>query len=87
MSHASSTCTASWRIALHKKTIISRTSLKASATAAPTMYPSHAVCSASGVRVSVWGEEIGPHFGVLVVELHGEMMMMMIVMMMIDDDR
>ena len=25
--------------------------------------------------MSVWGEEIGPHVGVLVVELHGEMMM------------
>ena len=46
------------------------------------MYPSHAVCSASGVRVSVWGEEIGPLVGVLAVELHGEMMMMMIMMMM-----
>jgi hypothetical protein len=39
------------------------------------MYPSHAVCSASGVRVSVWEEESGPLVGVLVVELHGEMMM------------
>ena len=46
------------------------------------MYPSHAVCSASGVRVSVWGEEIGPLVGVLAVELHGEMMMMMMMMMM-----
>ena len=36
---------------------------------------SHYVSIASGVRVSVWGEEIGPHVGVLVVELHGEMMM------------
>ena len=30
----------------------------------------------------VWGEEIGPLVGVLVVELHGEMMIMMIMIMM-----